>query len=175
MSEETVKRIGKPISGEAERDAIHVAVYPAIAGKRLSPGMPVCLVDGKAYPVDRFASIGIVDPFLDGLREAGERFWVFIHPCTITGLRHNWTHPDLEKVPPPVDKSVHEEWLRDFAIEWDLDYDDMIREGVGAGEICGGTENYGANVTAFWEHLEALTGKTFDDEHRDQTAWRCAC
>jgi hypothetical protein len=175
MSEETVKRIGKPISGEAERDAIHVAVYPAVAGKKMRPGDYVCVVDGQAYPTTAFASIGIVDPFLGDEVQIGERFWIFITPGTITGLRHNWTHPDLEKVAPPVDKFVHEAWLRDFADSYELDYDEMVEEAASGGIIRGGTENHGAGTDEFWEHLEALTGKRFDVDHREQTTWSCAC
>lgn len=80
---------------EVQRDAIHVALAPATASVRLSPGQHVGLVRDDdvhlAGPVD--SNIGIVDPFLTEHVEVGQRFWLFLYPNTVTGLRHIWTHP----------------------------------------------------------------------------------
>ena len=81
--------------GDRRRDAIHIAVAPVTATTRLTPGQPIGLVrEGNSElvgPCDR--NIGIVDPFLPGDVEPGQRFWMFLYPGTITGLRHVWTHP----------------------------------------------------------------------------------
>ncbi|QJW94217.1 hypothetical protein [Frigoriglobus tundricola] len=81
--------------GDRRRDAIHIAVAPVTAEERLAPGQHVGLVqDGNLElvgPCDR--TIGIVDPFLAEAVEPGQRFWLFLYPGTITGLRHVWTHP----------------------------------------------------------------------------------
>jgi hypothetical protein len=81
--------------GERRRDAIHVATAPVTAAERLSPGQHIGLVrEGDtemAGPCDR--NIGIVDPFLMAPVEPGQRFWLFLYPGTIAGLRHAWSHP----------------------------------------------------------------------------------
>jgi len=83
------------IDGDRRRDAIHVAVAPVMAVERLSPGQHVGLV--KAGDIELVGVcerlIGVVDPFLKGDVEPGQRFWLFLYPNTITGLRHIWTHP----------------------------------------------------------------------------------
>ena len=85
---------------ERRRDAIHIAVAPVTAAVRLAPGQHVGLVEeGNAERVGPCATnIGIVDPFLSEPVEAGQRFWLFIYPDTITGLRHIWTHPAFTAV-----------------------------------------------------------------------------
>jgi hypothetical protein len=81
--------------GDRRRDAIHIAVAPVTAAARLAPGQHVGLVQHGNLelvgPCDR--AIGVVDPFLTADVEPGQRFWLFLYPGTITGLRHVWTHP----------------------------------------------------------------------------------
>jgi hypothetical protein len=93
-------RLGQLIEdGDRRRDAIHIAVAAATAAARLAPGQHVGLVREADVelvgPCDR--NIGIVDPFLPREVEAGQRFWLFLYPGTITGLRHVWTHPAFTK------------------------------------------------------------------------------
>ena len=89
-------RLGQLIEdGDRRRDAIHIAVAPVTAAGRLAPGQHVGLVEEGNLelvgPCDR--PIGAVDPFLAAEVEPGQRFWLFLYPNTITGLRHVWTHP----------------------------------------------------------------------------------
>ena len=81
--------------GERRRDAVHIALAPVTAADRLTPGQHVGLVQAGIVelvgPCDH--NIGIVDPFLAEDVEPGQRFWLFLYPGTITGLRHVWTHP----------------------------------------------------------------------------------
>ena len=84
--------LGQIITTEQHRDAVHVAVAPVMAGVDLEPGQHVGLfADGTAKPTK--PHIGIVDPFLAERVAAGQRFWLWLYPGSITSLRHDWTHP----------------------------------------------------------------------------------
>lgn len=91
---ERVPNIGHDPADGATRDAIHFAVMPIEAGNALAPGARVGLLsDGRAGNVAEDRTIGIVDPFLRKPVPLGGRFWLFLDPGTITGLRHEWAHP----------------------------------------------------------------------------------
>lgn len=88
--------LGKLIEKQEFRDAVHLAVAPVTAGETLHPGQRVGLnrnmeaVSPNNMDVEY---VGIVDPFLEcGEIYEGQKFWLVIHPYTITGLRHAWTH-----------------------------------------------------------------------------------
>src|SRR6185437_9142500 len=139
MAVDTNEMIGTILGPEAKRDAIHVAVEPVVAGEMLQPGTHVKLVDGKAYR--GFPAIGIVDPFVVGVK-AGERFFLFLYPRTVTSLRHVWTHPQFEPeaaVAPSREES--ELWLRQFIDNADCpDYDTVIA--AASGEVTESDESY---------------------------------
>ena len=85
-----------------KRDAIHLAVLPALASQRLKPGDRIGIVDGCAYPVGKRLSNGslipyhgIVDPFLTTDVREGESFWFVMKPREVRSLRHVWEHPDF--------------------------------------------------------------------------------
>jgi hypothetical protein len=90
-------KIGQLIAEAApQRDAIHIAIAPAIAAMPLVPGQHVGLIDPN--DIEMFGTsvsnhIGIVDPFLREPVRKGGRFWVFLYPGTVTALRHHWQHP----------------------------------------------------------------------------------
>src|SRR4029077_11817181 len=86
--------------GDRRRDAIHIAVAPVTAAVRLAPGQHVGLVreDNVEWVGLCDHAIGVVDPFLAEAVEPGQRFWLFLYPGTITGLRHVWTHPAFTAV-----------------------------------------------------------------------------
>jgi hypothetical protein len=95
-------RIGELVpDGEMRRDAVHVAVAPVEASVNLTPGCRVILLVGSSTKVrvaaDYEGADGIADPFLDQeVIEIGQRFWMFLFPGTITGMRHSWRHPAFE-------------------------------------------------------------------------------
>ena len=80
-----------------KRDAIHLAVLPAMASQRLRPGERIGIVDGCAYPLGKRLSNGslvpyhgIVDPFLATNVQEGESFWFVMKPREVRSLRHVW-------------------------------------------------------------------------------------
>jgi hypothetical protein len=87
-------KLGQLITGTMKRDAVHVAVLPAYARTRLAPGERVTYMNGTAIAA-MDESIGIVDPFLNKPVERGECFLICMDPGTTTGLRHEWSHPEL--------------------------------------------------------------------------------
>lgn len=82
-----------PLPEGVGRDAIHIAVYPAVAGTELYAGQHVAIRPEGAFVVRSDEAVGVVDPFLRETVLPGQRFWVLLEPRTITGLRHVWSHP----------------------------------------------------------------------------------
>ena len=134
--------LGKPISGTQLplRDAIHVAVYPIIAGETLYPGQPLKLKpDGRTRTVIGNATItteglaaqclpplGILDPFLPDPIHAGDSAWMLICPNTITSLRHDWTHPGLPVHGHSILVREAEQWLTEFAHELTISREELV-------------------------------------------------
>lgn len=183
-------QLGKLIEGAALRDAVHIAVVPLIAGKDLWKGDVVKLSSiDKEIALDatysRDDAIGIVDPFLNNHHvPQGSKFWCYLFPNSVTGMRHHWQHPILDR-PPMALSGDSEKWLCGFAERWNFDYDEMISAGIGAntdwryvtarGYDLHSAEELGEDHDLFWSHLEAMTGMTFDEAHREGMGWSCSC
>lgn len=208
---DTQLTIGKILTGDVPRDAIHIAVLPVVAGEDgLRPGDPIVLKQGLSDDVvvrakDEYGlmtSMGVVDPFLGcadpderpiwSLKK-GQRFWMFMRPNTITGLRHQWQHPRVDNRPVWArgqSKDESEVWLLDFAERWGFQYEDMIAIATsppekgqwGPGEyiIAHGRdlhspEDLGDDLSLFWQHLSRVTGRAYDRAHQDKVGWSCTC
>ncbi len=118
--------VGQIITTPEQRDAIHVAIVPVIATVKLKPGQSIGLSDAEKLTVSpETPGIGIVDPFLTVSVRPNERFWMFLHPGSITSLRHDWTHPAFTK-----EKTAEEirakEWIEAFAEEIDKTYVELM-------------------------------------------------
>lgn len=154
--------LGKLITSEQHRDAIHVAVMPMEAGAALYPGVHVGVENGIARQSGEL--IGVVDPFLKELVQEGEKFWLFLYPGSIKSLRHEWLHPAFDgDACRDILKEDSERWLRKFCIEHptdrgdSIDYDAMIEKlkdedglehGFNAPEI----------TSEFEKHFKIVTG-----------------
>lgn len=82
--------------------------------------------------------------------------------------QREWTHH----------KAASEQWLRIFASENRGDYEEMIYGAVSGEGYCFGEEDGPQHVRdnrEFWHHIENVTGKRLDNEHRENTFFRCSC
>ena len=194
-------KVGTLIEAGAQRDAIHIAVAPSVAGQRLYPGQHVVLsspgddLETMIGAAPGQETIGIVDPFLTHPVSKGERFWTFLHPQTITSLRHNWPHPAFEptgKVSKPADaatpkagktfsksKASSKAWLTAFGSVHGLSYDDLIdaaSKWLNRGDylIDGGKYEGQSVPDEFWDHYDNVQGIKTDPADR-QSFFSCSC
>lgn len=95
-----------PDNEEKSRDAVHIAVVPAICnneglfGGELVKFVKIVKDDLIEVAIandnnDRY--IGVVDPFITGKIQAGEKFWLFLKPNLTFNLRHAWEAKFLNK------------------------------------------------------------------------------
>lgn len=182
--------IGKLIDERQQRDAVHIALAPAIAGEDLRPGMHVGLRNGSSVDDNH---IGIVDPFISGPVMKGQRFWLFLYPNTVTGMRHEWQHPAFPQEGRPfvpAGASAEETRLREIAQAIGIDYHDLmygadewVRTSKGSkwgGEYIvqqgseGWRNDFPAYVDEFWRLYDAVRGVTVPTEHRE-SFFSCSC
>ncbi len=172
----TQESIGKILDGTAQKDAIHIAVAPVFADTNLMPGQHVGVVENERMGLsDR--PIGIVDPFLKDSVQKGQQFFLFLYPNTITGLRHEWTHP-LFSGKTPV-RSEAEKRLHDFAAESDMNYWRLMSAAEaylqhGEYVIDGGRYEGWGVYAKFWEDYETVTGKKVRESERG-SFFSCSC
>lgn len=178
--------LGFIIGVEEKRDAIHLAVEPVTAGHMLRGGDHVDLRGGLAVKVMPGSGLGIVDPFLDGPVEKGQRFWLVVYPRQITSLRHVWEHPAfppaVEAAPVLGDKEASEKWLREFISSSDCpDYETVIAKALNNSDAWDssylhfdGEDAHGEIPPEFWDHLEIVTGKSVPSSDRAEY-FSCSC
>ncbi len=180
---ENAPKLGQLIDGEAFKDAIHIAVAPVVAGMGLSAGSHVMLVDGKAMQTNT-KGIGVVDPFLKTYVPKGASFYLFLYHGTITGLRHEWTHPAfvehaVESTPakmPVSEKEMAESRLRQYASECGVSYDRLINAADDGDYIHMGDNEHYNDVSypsggTFQTDCELVLGKEGDFYPR----FSCSC
>lgn len=189
VTTDALETLGSIITANEKRDAIHLAVEPAIAAQLLRGGEHVGFVDGG---VGKCANpVGIVDPFLTVRVMKGERFWLVVYPRQITSLRHVWTHPafpesEVESAPASTDPcDVSRLWIENFAASFPIGYAmlmqsaaDWVRskESGGWGEylVLGGLLEGETVPDEFWTHYEIVSGKTVAEDLRG-SFFSCSC
>lgn len=184
MAEHTI--VGELISAGAERDAIHIAVAPVVAATDLMAGEHIGFINSdntsEVRSCEPAMSVGIVDPFLNKPVRPGDRFWMFLHPNTITSLRHNWTHPAFSGAPQEeetLQRNFSKEWMRNFANNYGVSYPDMLEAGKswvqGGHYYCDGGTFEGERVPdEYWVHFQIITNTTVDDDKK-QSFFTCSC
>jgi hypothetical protein len=185
MADTTI--VGVTLDGPKERDAIHIAVASVVAAERLYPGQHIGLADSdRETVVGSGPHIGIVDPFLPRYVDAGERFWMFLYPNTITSLKHVWTHPAFgtegrKLASTEEQKAASEKWLRDFIASADCpSYETVIAAAIDEGDRqwsdeylhFDGSDAHGEIPAEFWVHVEIVTGRKIE---KRATYFSCSC
>lgn len=169
------------LSLDQRRDAIHVAVAPVKTDRVLVPGQHIG-ANASGFADLQGRKIGIVDPFLIGPVKAGETFWLFLYPGTITSLRHDWTHPELPAPHEVADVSISasRSWLEQFARSHDVQYIDLIESATdiatdsGYGGYLRGLSDGVPIPPEFWEHFQNVSGRSVPPERRGDW-FSCAC
>jgi hypothetical protein len=192
VTTDALETLGSVITANEKRDAIHLAVEPAIAAHVLHAGMDVGFAGftgGEVGVCDN--PVGIVDPFLKGSVQPGERFWLVVYPRQITSLRHVWTHPafpesEVESAPASTNPyDVSRLWIENFAASFPIGYAmlmqsaaDWVRskEAGGWGEylVLGGLLEGETVPDEFWTHYEIVTGKPVEEKLRG-SFFSCSC
>lgn len=181
------------------RDAIHIAVLPVVAETDLLPSQKIHAVwceDSERYISARHQkATGIVDPFLPEKVEKGQRFWMFLNPGSIRGMRHDWSCPVFS----------HEEGsaLADRAVERSRRYMEKLGKAFGeygrkesveglieaghqvksTGDIFGfgydlpyKFKSKEGDYADFWKHWEVLTGEEKPSGWLGEcTPFACSC
>lgn len=183
--------IGELATGEARRDAIHVAVILVTAKEKLKPSQKV---DKNGSTEDKL--VGIVDPYLEKPVLPGQKFWLFLKPKTVTSLRHVWTHPDFEeekeefiskenmdKLVDEVSKKPSIQWIEDFASEIGQSYELLM---AGASKYLNfgdytydNSERY-KNIPytkwkEFWSHYEIINETKIPKHTKEDNFFTCSC
>lgn len=171
---DTQQMLGKLIESPQERDAIHIAVAPVVAGAPLSPGQHIGFLEGGRVGVVS-KPIGIVDPFLKKPVLVSQTFWLFLYPNTITGLRHKWVHSEFDG-----DRAKSELWLRRFAADNSTDYNEMVNGAATGTGVWFGMSTPFEEIqpeSEFWQHIENVTGKKLSNVERQDSSenFRCSC
>jgi hypothetical protein len=183
-------KLGSFASAMSKRDAIHIAILPAILRHDMYGGddVEIKIINGEICAMGTSDTNnkpqGIVDPWLfrnGNSLPAGTRAFILLDPGTITSLRHEWTHPGIPNAP-PADKLASmltigrlAEKLGGFSAE---DVIHQAEKAIRKGDdyVCMGNDlsNWLDNqeVDEFWEHFTAITGQA---RPAGMNGFTCAC
>lgn len=174
--------LGQLIEGEAQRDAFHIAVAPVVAAHAMIPGQHVGLLpDGRASAKSVDKTIGIVDPFLLEAVGMGQRFWLCLYQKTVTGMRHEWTHPAFSaEQTPRKDHAEARKVIEAFASRLRRSYDDVLdtlssalTDGGAHGGDDSDADSFNSNKKELLLAASIILGKPLRDA--EEVYFSCAC
>lgn len=190
VATDALETLGTIIDTNTGRDAIHLAVEPAIAAHTLRPGEDVGFIGKEVGVCDN--PVGIVDPFLKGAVTKGQMFWLVVYPRKITSLRHVWTHPDFSEESKPTEISREEtfagdpvafskSWIDGFAREIDQNVNRLMDAADKWMEddyyTYDNSESYKAHwdkFPEFWTHYAVIRGVDVPEGKRE-SFFTCSC
>jgi hypothetical protein len=186
--------LGKKNPGQV-RDAFHVPVMTVILGEwDMKPGDHVVFHHRRknvVVPANYSESIGIIDPYIqDDWLGQNDEVLLWLKPGMVTGMQHRWKCPVVDQQKDDRDPTAAETWLEDFADKWGFDYQHMIalaknppepdkygpvEWNTAVGRDLHNKSELGDDYYTFWEKIEELNGKKYDEEHRNKVGWSCTC
>lgn len=172
--------LGELLKGGEERDAIHIAILPVTAGDYIAPGQRIYVKpDGWANASGN--PNAVADPFLPGQVYPGQKFYALLFPYTIESLRHEWVHPEFPKAQDSSSWSGAEAWLREFADDHYVGFDEMMKaaDDLVKGhsdtmDICFGMDVDYSERIEFWEHYGQLRNQFIPNSVREEY-FSCSC
>lgn len=189
VATDALATLGTIITEKEKRDAIHLAVIPAIAGQELSVGADVGIYEGKAYhrygpALAHINHVGIVDPFLKKEVKQGERFWLVIYPRMITSLRHVWVHPAFpdETTAEPIDEAAQGRARARLQFVANgagfLTVDELLEEIEGSKHHVRAQHGHEPDTQldeSFWRDWSLVTGKPMPSPDDRPSYFKCTC
>lgn len=194
MSDTKHPKLGEILTTTEERDAIHIAIAPVIAGVELKPGEHIGFApESKMIVITTgllVKHIGIVDPYLTKPVKKGEQFYIFLYPRTVTSLKHVWTHPDFEVISNTQERDKQNTEKTDVAYQWLTNFaTDVVHMSLNsllnAADEFQKTGDYQClsfdtpdechneeTMILFWQHYETLTN---NKPKTVEGFFRCAC
>ena len=166
---------------------------PAVAEGTLYPAQRVSIYmrNGKCLALaSGDEGFGICDPFRTGAIPPGAMLWVMLDPGTITDMRHHWSHPDIPDDESAVTRErieneagVAEAWMRGFAKDIGLSYD----QAIGAGDSYVNDTGWGGytfkgrdtpsecteELIEYWESWSAIRGRPIPKDA--EAPFSCSC
>ena len=174
--------LGRLCTDFAQKDAVHVAVVPVVAGQALYPGDSVALNDKKEAVKVKYSKelrIGVVDCFLTNPINKGERFYLMLLPGSIKSIRHDWTHSALPEVVEDAVKVRAGRWLKDYADSIASSLEELLmrtKDFLDCGDYWNEGERFDGKWVPeeFWKYYEEYTGTKVDEDDK-HSFFSCSC